>query len=76
MRRPTSSFTGISVDAVKEIHTVQVEWVKDPDGRFGPREIPGTSKVYQADLVLLALGFVGPEKEGLLASGRPRPSSG
>jgi len=52
---------------VKELHTVKVEWVKGADGRFGPKEVPGTEKVYPADLVLLALGFAGPEKEGLLA---------
>ena len=40
--------------------------MRGPDGRFGPKEVPGTEKVYPADLVLLALGFAGPEKEGLL----------
>jgi glutamate synthase (NADPH/NADH) small chain len=63
----TKRFAGDAEGRVREIHTVQVEWVKDPDGRLGPREIPGTSKVYPADLVLLALGFVGPEREGLLS---------
>ena len=29
-------------------------------------EIPGTEKVYPADLVLLAMGFVGPERKGML----------
>ena len=41
---------------------VEVEWAKGPDGRFGPRELPGTEKVISADLVLLAMGFLGPEK--------------
>jgi glutamate synthase (NADPH/NADH) small chain len=63
----TKRFAGDEQGRVKEIHTVQVEWVKDPDGRLGPREIPGTAKVYPASLVLLALGFVGPEKEGPVA---------
>ncbi len=45
------------------------EWVKGPDGRFGPREIPGTEKVIPADLVLLAMGFVGPEKPMLAQLG-------
>jgi glutamate synthase (NADPH/NADH) small chain len=47
---------------VRELLHVQVEWVKGADGRIGPREIPGTEKVIPADLVLLAMGFVGPEK--------------
>ncbi len=49
---------------VKEIHTVQVEWVTDPNGgRPSPREIPGTEKVWPAQLVLLAMGFLGPENQ-------------
>ena len=32
-----------------------------------PKEIAGTEKVWKADLVLLALGFLGPEADGLLA---------
>ena len=47
---------------VKEVHTVEVEWVRDANGRFGPREIPGTEKIYPAQLVLLAMGFLGPEE--------------
>jgi glutamate synthase (NADPH/NADH) small chain len=47
---------------VKALEVVEVEWAKGPDGRFGPKEIPGTMRTIPADLVLLALGFVGPEK--------------
>ena len=36
--------------------------MKGPDGRFGPREIPHTDAIIRAELVLLAMGFVGPEK--------------
>jgi glutamate synthase (NADPH/NADH) small chain len=63
----TKRMAGDAEGRVTELHTVQVEWVRGADGRFGPKEIPGTDQVYPADLVLLALGFVGPEKEGLLA---------
>jgi glutamate synthase (NADPH/NADH) small chain len=41
--------------------------VKDESGRFGPREIPGSEQVVKADLVLLALGFTGPERTGAVA---------
>jgi glutamate synthase (NADPH/NADH) small chain len=58
----TKRFIGDPAGNVKEVHTVEVEWVKGPDGRFGPREIPGTDRIVAADLVLLALGFVGPER--------------
>lgn len=46
---------------VKGVLIVQVEWKKDDKGRFGPQEIPGTEKELPADLVLLAMGFLGPE---------------
>ncbi len=58
----TKRFVGDAEGRVKELHIVEVEWAKGPDGRFGPREIPGSERVIPADLVLLALGFVGPEK--------------
>jgi glutamate synthase (NADPH/NADH) small chain len=58
----TKKFVGDAQGNVKELHLVQVEWTKGPDGRFGPREVPGTERVLQVDLVLLALGFTGPEK--------------
>ncbi|MFL5307003.1 MAG: FAD-dependent oxidoreductase, partial [Polyangia bacterium] len=52
---------------VKELQTVEVEWVKNGDGRMTMKEKPGSEKIWPADLVLLAMGFVGPEKEGLLS---------
>ena len=58
----TKRFIGDDQKHVRELHTVEVEWVRGADGRFGPKELPGTDKVIPADLVLLALGFVGPEK--------------
>jgi glutamate synthase (NADPH/NADH) small chain len=58
----TKRFLGDQHRNVRELLFVQVEWVKGADGRIGPREIPGTEKVIPADLVLLAMGFVGPEK--------------
>ncbi|HCX65321.1 MAG TPA: glutamate synthase [Eubacteriaceae bacterium] len=41
--------------------TVQIEWKKDGSGRFSPVEIEGSEKIWKADLVLLAMGFLGPE---------------
>ncbi|MCW2276684.1 glutamate synthase subunit beta [Heliophilum fasciatum] len=57
----TKRFVGDENGHVQEVHTVQVEWVKDQQGRFIPKEIPGSEKVYPAQLVLLAMGFLGPE---------------
>ncbi|MGQ0644339.1 MAG: glutamate synthase subunit beta [Elusimicrobiota bacterium] len=47
---------------VKEVHTVNIEWAKNEKGQFVPKEIPGTEKVWPAQLVLLAMGFLGPEE--------------
>lgn len=55
-------FIGDEQGQIKEVHTVNVEWVKDDRGRFAPREIAGTEKVWPAQLVLLAMGFTGPEE--------------
>jgi glutamate synthase (NADPH/NADH) small chain len=57
----TKKFVGDENGHVKELHTVLIEWKKDENGRFGPVEVPGSEKVYPADLVLLAMGFLGPE---------------
>jgi glutamate synthase (NADPH/NADH) small chain len=54
-------FVGNKAGNVKEVHTIEVEWVNE-NGRFSPREIPGTEKIYPAQLVLLAMGFLGPEE--------------
>jgi glutamate synthase (NADPH/NADH) small chain len=56
----TKRFVGDAAGQVKEIHTVRIEWTTD-NGRLVPREIPGTEKVFPAQLVLLAMGFLGPE---------------
>ena len=57
----TEKFVGDADGNVKELHTAQVTWGTDANGRFGPQKVPGTEQVWPADLVLLALGFLGPE---------------
>jgi glutamate synthase (NADPH/NADH) small chain len=47
---------------VKAVHVVDVEWKKDDKGNFGPQKVAGTEKVLPAQLVLLAMGFLGPEQ--------------
>ncbi len=46
---------------VSGIEIADLSWQPGPDGRVAMREVPGTSQVVPADLVLLALGFTGPE---------------
>ena len=45
---------------VTGIQTVQIDWSK-PGEKAPFSEIPGTEKTWRADLVLLAMGFLGPE---------------
>jgi glutamate synthase (NADPH/NADH) small chain len=58
----TKKFVGDSQGHVKELHTIRVEWVKD-NVRTIPREVPGTERVFPSQLVLLAMGFLGPENQ-------------
>jgi glutamate synthase (NADPH/NADH) small chain len=55
-------FIGDAEGRLKELITVQIKWEKTEQGQFVPREQPGTEKVIPAQLVLLAMGFVGPEQ--------------
>jgi glutamate synthase (NADPH/NADH) small chain len=57
-----TKFEGDENGQVKAVHTVQVEWERNDKGQFIPKHIPGTEKVLPAQLVLLAMGFLGPEQ--------------
>ncbi len=59
----TKRFTGDG--KVQALETVRVRWVDKPGGGKTLEEIPGSEKRYEADLVLLAMGFLGPEPEVL-----------
>ncbi len=57
----TKRFAGDEHGHVNDLHTVQIEWHRGENGRSVPREIPGTERVWPGQLVLLAMGFLGPE---------------
>ena len=61
----TQRFSGDGQGNVKVLHAVQVEMVKQ-GGRVQFDPIPGSGFELPADLVLLAMGFTGPEKGALL----------
>jgi glutamate synthase (NADPH/NADH) small chain len=65
----TKKFTGDEQGNVKQIHLVTVKWEKNQEGSYVPVEVPGTEKVLPADLVLLAMGYLGPESQLLEAIG-------
>ena len=62
----TKSFTGDN-GHVSQLHAVYVEWVRGENGRPAMREIEGSDFTIETELVLLALGFLHPEHEGMLA---------
>ena len=51
---------------VEALECVRVEWAREPDGRFAMQEAPGSAFKLQADLVLLAMGFLGPRQPGMI----------
>jgi glutamate synthase (NADPH/NADH) small chain len=62
----TKGLSGDAAGNVKKLHGVRVKWEADADGRMKMVEIPGSEFAQDADLVLLAMGFVGPEKGSLV----------
>ena len=60
----TKEFRGDANGHVESLITVNIEWTKDEQGRHIMKEIAGTEKVWPSQLVLLAMGFVGPERQG------------
>jgi glutamate synthase (NADPH/NADH) len=55
-------FVGDENGNIKGVNTVQVEWTKTETGQWKMSEVPGSEKYYPAQLILLAMGFLGPEK--------------
>jgi NADPH-dependent glutamate synthase beta subunit-like oxidoreductase len=43
------------------VRTVNVEWTQGENGQFTMTEIPGSEKEWKAELITLAMGFLGPE---------------
>jgi glutamate synthase (NADPH/NADH) small chain len=67
-----TKFEGDAHGHVKAVHTVQVKWERNEKGQFIPKPQTGTEKVIPAQLVLLAMGFLGPEQPLLDALGVER----
>ncbi|HEX8889653.1 MAG TPA: glutamate synthase subunit beta [Pyrinomonadaceae bacterium] len=63
----SKSFVGGEHGHLCGVRTIQVEWERGSDGRASAREISGTEKEWPAQMVLLALGFLGAETDGLLS---------
>jgi glutamate synthase (NADPH/NADH) small chain len=61
----TRRFSGTD-GRISRLHAIRVEMKTDAAGRTQFVEMPGTEFDLDADLVLLAMGFTGPVKEGML----------
>jgi glutamate synthase (NADPH/NADH) small chain len=57
---------------VQAIEIVSVDWQKNEKGMFVPKEVPGSNQIIPAQLVLLAMGFLGPEDAVLAELGVER----
>ncbi len=61
----TQRFTGDAEGHVRQLHAVKVDMIRE-GGRLDFKPVPGSEFTLDVDLVLLAMGFLGPEREGLL----------
>ncbi len=58
----TKELIGDDQGRVKALRKIAIEWKRNPEGQMVPVEVPGSEEIIPADLVLLAMGFMGPEK--------------
>jgi len=58
----TKKFAADEQGDLKELHTIEMRKTRDQDGKFVYEEISGTEKVWPAQLVLIAIGFEGPQQ--------------
>ncbi|MFU1792933.1 glutamate synthase subunit beta [Paenibacillus azoreducens] len=58
----TTKFVGDEEGNLQELHTVQIKRSVDESGRKTYEPIPGTEKVFKAQMALIAIGFDGPEQ--------------
>ena len=63
----TKTFKGKN-GTVDALELVRIRWEQEPDGRMSMAEIPDSAFQIEADLVLLAMGFMHPRHEGMIES--------
>jgi len=57
----TREFVGDDEGNVTGVKTVEAKWNKSEDGRWNMEEVAGSEKIWPADLIMLSMGFTGPE---------------
>jgi len=63
----TKRFVKDQSGCLSGLEVAKVEWVADENGKFGMQEIEGSVEVIPCQKAFLAIGFVYPQKEGLLS---------
>lgn len=58
----SKEFVGDEQGNLRAVKTVEVRWTKTDDDSWNMEEVPGSEKEWPAQLVLLAMGFLGPEQ--------------
>ena len=62
----TKRFIGDEAGRLRAVETVELDLTAKNNRRDGPHEIAGSRREWPAQMILLALGFLGPETDGLL----------
>jgi glutamate synthase (NADPH) small chain len=62
----TKEFVGDNNGRLTGLKVVDIVWGSNAQGRMGFEEIPGTERVITCELALLAIGFTGAEKGGMI----------
>ena len=60
-------FVGDAEGHVRGVESMEIEWASNNGGGSMPREIPGKAREWPTQMILLAMGFLGPETDGLLS---------
>ncbi len=62
----TKEFLGDNNGRLTGLKVVDIEWGVNEQGKMGFKELAGTEKIIQCELALLAIGFLGAEKGGMV----------
>ena len=62
----TKEFLGDNTGRLTGLKIVDIKWGVNAQGKMGFEEIPGTERIIPCELALLAIGFVGAEKGGMV----------
>ena len=62
----TKEFIGNNEGKLTGIKLVDITWEKDSNGKFGFEEVKGSERIVPCELALLAIGFTGAEKKGVV----------